>query len=153
LADRRTLKPYPPTAQVAVQQAKIVAKNISADIKRGGQGMVTFDYKTKGIMAKIGKRTGVAEMLGFELSGFVAWWLWRTFYLIRLPTTKKKLRVMVDWAIALFFERDVTMIKRFAEEKPIEAKNDHHHGNTATAKIKEEAHQKEGKPYDASEAV
>lgn len=157
LVDRRTLKPYPPTAQVAVQQGKIVAKNITAEIKSGGQGMVTFDYKTKGIMAKIGKRTGVAEMLGFELSGFAAWWLWRMFYLIRLPTPKKKLRVIVDWSIALFFERDVTMIKRFAEEKPIEAKQDHHHGNTATAKIKkeeeEDGHQKEGKPYDVSEAA
>jgi NADH:ubiquinone reductase (H+-translocating) len=151
LADRRTLKPYPPTAQVAIQQGKIVAKNISADIKRGGHGIATFDYKTKGIMAKIGKRTGVAEMLGFELSGFAAWWLWRMFYLIRLPTTKKKLRVMVDWAIDLFFKRDVTMVKRFAEENPIEGK-DHHHDNTATAQI-EEDHQNKGKPYDASEAA
>ena len=108
LTDRRTLKPYPPTAQVAVQQGKIVAKNISANIKRGGQGMVTFDYKTKGIMAKIGKRTGVAEIRSFKLSGFAAWWLWRTFYLIQLPTMKKKVRVMTDWIIDLFFKHDVT---------------------------------------------
>jgi NADH:ubiquinone reductase (H+-translocating) len=158
LADRRTLKPYPPTAQVAIQQGKIVAKNISADIKRGRQGMVTFDYKTKGIMAKIGKRTGVAEILGFKLSGFSAWWLWRTFYLIRLPTMKKKLRVMIDWAIDLFFKRDVTMIKRFIEEKPVKAKD--YHNNTVTAQMEEEdeedeeeGHQKGGKPYDISEAA
>jgi NADH dehydrogenase len=103
-------------------------------------------------MAKIGKRTGVAEILGFKLSGFAAWWLWRTFYLIRLPTMKKKLRVMIDWAIDLFFKRDVTMIKRFIEEKPVKAKDYHH--NTVTAQMEEEeGHQKGGKPYDISEAA
>jgi NADH dehydrogenase len=79
--------------------------------------MISFDYKTKGIMAEIGKRTGVGDLLGLKVHGFVAWWLWRSYYLSNLPTIQKKLRVMVDWSIDLFFKRDVTRIRTFTEEK------------------------------------
>ena len=81
------------------------------------KSMISFDYKTKGIMAEIGKRTGVGDLLGLKVHGFVAWWLWRSYYLSNLPTIQKKLRVMVDWSIDLFFKRDVTRIRTFAEEK------------------------------------
>ena len=64
-------------------------------------------------MAEIGKRTGVAILFGrFKLHGFLAWWLWRTYYLANLPTTKKKLKVMGDWTSDLIFKPDVAMIKR-----------------------------------------
>ena len=72
-----------------------------------------FDYKTKGMMAEIGKRTGVAILFGrIKLHGFLAWWLWRSYYLANLPTAKKKLKVMGDWTSDLFFKPDVAMIKR-----------------------------------------
>jgi NADH dehydrogenase len=80
--------------------------------------MKRFDYKTKGTMAEIGKRTGVGEILGLKVHGFVAWWIWRTYYLANLPTIEKKIRVIADWTIDLFFKRDVTKLKTFvAEEK------------------------------------
>jgi len=60
-----------------------------------------------------GRRSGVAIVLGFRLKGFSAWWLWRTYYLIRLPRLAKKLRVMVDWTIDLFFERDIAQLKPY----------------------------------------
>jgi hypothetical protein len=65
------------------------------------------------MMAEIGKRTGVAILYGrIRLHGFVAWWLWRMYYLSILPTVKKKLTVMVDWTIDFLFKPDVSMIKR-----------------------------------------
>lgn len=70
-----------------------------------------FNYKTKGIMALIGKKNGVGILLGYKVHGFVAWWLWRSYYLGNVPTWEKKLRVMVDWFIDLFFYRDVTRLK------------------------------------------
>ncbi len=89
------------------------AKNIISSIKGERENRKTkFDYKTKGMMAEIGKRTGVATILGFKLHGFVAWWLWRTYYLGNLPTIKKKLKVMGDWTSDLISKPDVAMIKR-----------------------------------------
>jgi NADH dehydrogenase len=103
-----TGKTYPPTAQHAVREGKVVARNIMLSIsaKRKSKRKKTFDYKTRGIMATVGKRTAVAKIFGIKLHGFTAWWLWRTFYLMNLPTTKKKIRVMIDWTIDLLFGRD-----------------------------------------------
>lgn len=105
----------------------MAAKNVISIIKnRREKGeakekrstMKRFDYKTKGTMAEIGKRTGVGDILGLKVHGFVAWWIWRTYYLANLPTIEKKVRVMIDWTIDLFFKRDVTKLKMFvAEEK------------------------------------
>jgi NADH:ubiquinone reductase (H+-translocating) len=63
-------------------------------------------------MAEIGKRTGVAILFGLKFQGFAAWWLWRTFYLANMPTTRKKLKVMVDWIMDLLFKPDVVRIRR-----------------------------------------
>ena len=113
ITDPHTGKPYPPTAQHAIRQGKVAAKNIISSIKGEGENKKTkFDYKTKGMMAEIGKRAGVATILGFKLHGFVAWWLWRTYYLGNLPTIKKKLKVMGDWTSDLISKPDVAMIKR-----------------------------------------
>src|SRR5918995_867120 len=128
ITDPHTKKPYPPTAQHAIREGKVTAKNLISIIKnrrkKGEEAeekrssMKRFDYKTKGIMAEIGKRTGVGDILGLKVHGFVAWWIWRTYYLANLPTIEKKIRVMIDWTIDLFFKRDVTKLKTFvAEEK------------------------------------
>ena len=66
-------------------------------------------------MANIGKRNGVAIILGIKVHGFIGWFLWRTFYLSNLPTIKKKLKVMTDWTTDLLFKPDVIMIKRFTK--------------------------------------
>ena len=68
-------------------------------------------------MATIGKRNGVAILLGLKIHGLAAWWLWRTFYLVNMPTIEKRLRVMVDWTIDIFFNRDVTRLRMFASER------------------------------------
>jgi NADH dehydrogenase len=113
ITDPHTGRPYPATAQSAVEQGKVAAKNILLAIKGKENKKLKFDYKTRGMMAEIGKRTGVAILYGrIKLHGFVAWWLWRTYYLSSLPTVNKKLKVMVDWTIDFLFKPDVAMIKR-----------------------------------------
>ncbi|RNJ75494.1 MAG: NAD(P)/FAD-dependent oxidoreductase, partial [Nitrosopumilus sp. H13] len=86
-ADPGTQRPYPPTAQVATVQAKAAVKNLIALI-RGGR-KEAFAYKTKGQMAIIGKRTGIATVLGMNVSGFWAWIIWRNVYLSKIPTFEK----------------------------------------------------------------
>jgi NADH dehydrogenase len=119
ITDPHSGKPYPPTAQHAIREAKVAAKNIISSVKKGNasndRDKVKLDYKTKGMMAEIGKRTGIATLFGIKVRGFVAWWLWRTYYLGNLPTTKKKIKVMGDWTSDLIFKSDVAMIKRTEE--------------------------------------
>lgn len=118
IIDPHTGKPYPPTAQHAIRQGKVAAKNIISALKgeKGDKNKIKFDYKTKGMMAEIGKRDGVAILFNkFKLHGFLAWWLWRTYYLANLPTARKKLKVLGDWSSDLIFKPDVSMITR--EEK------------------------------------
>jgi NADH dehydrogenase len=102
--DRRTGKPHPPTAQHALREARVVADNIAATV--AGRRLKAFDFKTIGQLAAIGRRTGVARVLGFNFSGFFAWWLWRTIYLSKLPRLEKKLRVAIDWTLDLIFSKD-----------------------------------------------
>jgi NADH dehydrogenase len=102
--DRRTGKPHPPTAQHAIREAKTAAGNIAATL-RGGRPR-PFDFRTIGQLAAIGRRTGVARVFGVNFSGFVAWWLWRTIYLSKLPRFEKKCRVAIDWTLDLIFAKD-----------------------------------------------
>jgi NADH:ubiquinone reductase (H+-translocating) len=102
---RRTGGFHPPTAQHALRQAKIVAHNISAEVM--GTNKKRFDFSTIAQLAAIGRRTGVANILGLNFSGFVAWWLWRTIYLSKLPRFEKKLRVAFDWTLDLIFSKDL----------------------------------------------
>jgi NADH dehydrogenase len=103
--DAATGKACPPTAQHALRQGKIVAENIVAALN-GGRGR-RFEFKTIGALASIGKRTGVARIMGVNFSGFIAWWLWRTIYLSKLPRFEKKVRVALDWALDLMFSKDL----------------------------------------------
>jgi NADH dehydrogenase len=102
--DFRTGKPHPPTAQHAIREARTVARNIVASLT--GRPLRRFDFKTIGQLAAIGRRTGVARIFGINFSGFVAWWLWRTIYLSKLPRFEKKLRVAIDWTLDLLFAKD-----------------------------------------------
>jgi NADH dehydrogenase FAD-containing subunit len=112
IIDPNTGNPYPPTAQHAIREGAVAAKNIITEIEEKSK-KEAFDYKTKGMMASIGKRTGVGSLIGIQVQGFLAWWIWRNYYLANLPTLHKKIRVLVDWIIDMFFRRDVTMLKTF----------------------------------------
>jgi NADH dehydrogenase len=96
---------HPPTAQHALRQGKTLAKNILAAI-RGGERR-PFTFSTIGQLAAIGRRTGVANIFGLNFSGFIAWWMWRTIYLSKLPRFEKKVRVALDWTLDLIFSKDL----------------------------------------------
>jgi len=102
-------KPYPATAQHALRQAKVLARNIAASL-RGGRKR-PFMFRTIGQLAAIGRRTGVARILGINFSGFVAWWLWRSIYLLKLPRFERKVRVALDWTLDLFFSKDLVQFQ------------------------------------------
>src|SRR5262249_18251377 len=100
-----TGKFYPPTAQHALRQGVMVAKNIEATIL--GRPLKPFRFKMLGQLASIGHHTGVAMMFGIKFSGFIAWSFWRSVYLMKLPRLAKKLRVMASWALDIFFGQEI----------------------------------------------
>ena len=101
---------YAPTAQNATREGKRVARNILAALR--SRPLRPFIYRPIGELAIVGRRTGVARLFGLRFSGFVAWWMWRTVYLFKLPTFGKRIRVAADWTLDLLFDREI-------EELPI----------------------------------
>ncbi len=99
----------PPTAQYALRQGHRLADNIAASIR--GDEPQPFRFKALGLLAGLGRRSAVAEILGMRFSGFIAWWLWRTIYLMKLPGFERKLRVAIDWTLDLFFARDIVYLR------------------------------------------
>ena len=112
--DPATGRPYPPTAQHALRQGKVLAKNLEAAVL-GGKPK-PFRFRSPGALAAIGRRTGVARIFGINFSGFLAWWLWRSIYLAKLPRFEKKLRVMLDWSLDLVFAKDLVQFMTFRSE-------------------------------------
>jgi len=118
--DPETQRPFPPTAQIAEAQAKIAAKNLIALIKNSEKEK--FVYHSKGQMAIIGKRSGIATFLGMNISGFWAWLIWRNVYLSKIATFDKRTRVFLDWTIDLFFDRDISRLKLMKDKTEKEYK-------------------------------
>ena len=107
-------KPYPPTAQHALREGVHVAKNVLGAID--GKPLRPFEYTTIAQMAHLGERQGVVMLGGLKISGFPAWWLWRTYYLFRIPTLERKIRVAIDWTLDLLFSRDTVQLGAPAEK-------------------------------------
>ena len=118
--DPSTKKPYAPTAQLAEAHAKIAAHNLYALIRN--KQKKNFEYKSKGQMAIIGKRSGIASVFGMNIHGFLAWWLWRSVYLSKISRLEKRVRVLLDWTIDLFFDRDISRLKYLKRESSKEYK-------------------------------
>jgi len=101
-------KPYPATAQHAVKEAKALATNIQKVLN--SQPTKPCDLKTQGTLAALGCRTAVAKVFGIKLSGFWAWFLWRTVYLSKMPGWSRRLRITLDWTMDLLFNRDYVQL-------------------------------------------
>ncbi len=98
----------PETAQFAMRQGDCVGENIAAAyLNRAPR---PFTFTGLGELASIGHRTAVARILGVNFSGFIAWFMWRTLYLMKLPGLDRKLRVMAEWTFDLFFPRDINLL-------------------------------------------
>lgn len=115
--DPATGRPFAPTAQLAEAQAEKIASNLNAIIN--GRPMQKFEYIPKGQMAIIGKRNGIASILGFNIRGIIAWWLWRNIYISKVPTHTKRFRLSLDWLEDVFFDRDIARIT-YAKKQIIE---------------------------------
>jgi NADH dehydrogenase len=83
----------------------VLAENIVATLSGGP--LRPFRFSTIAQLAAIGRRTGVAKVFGVKCSGFIAWWLWRTIYLMKLPGLDRKVRVALDWTLDLIFSKDI----------------------------------------------
>jgi NADH:ubiquinone reductase (H+-translocating) len=96
----RSNRPDPPTCQHALRQARQLAKNLTGPPE-------PYGYRMLGQVATLGRHKGIAEVLGLNLHGFLGWWVTRSYHLYQLPLVQRKLRVVVDWTVALFFRRDI----------------------------------------------
>jgi NADH:ubiquinone reductase (H+-translocating) len=99
----------PPTAQFALRQAKQLAANLVR--VRSGRATRPFHFRPQGLLATIGHHNGVAEIYGMKFSGLLAWFLWRSVYLLKIPTFSRKLNVVVDWIWDMFFKPNVVQVR------------------------------------------
>jgi len=104
--DSHTNMPYVATAQVALRQGRALAQQIEASLT--GRPRQPFAFKLLGEMVPLSRRKAVADLNGLKLVGFPAWLMWKTVYMLKLPTWAARLRVVLDWTVELFFERDVS---------------------------------------------
>lgn len=98
----------PPTAQHAIRQGKTAATNIVADMKGGKRKK--FDFAGLGKLGALGHRSAVAEIMGMNISGFLAWWMWRTIYLMKLPGWGRRLKVATSWTLDLFLPPELVQL-------------------------------------------
>ena len=96
---------FPPTAQYAMREAGRVARNVLATVN--GKGPQPFSHRSLGVFVPLGKFSAAAEVLGLKVSGILAWWLYRSYYLYQLPRTDRKIKVLIDWNLSLIFRRDI----------------------------------------------
>jgi NADH:ubiquinone reductase (H+-translocating) len=110
-------RPYPALAQHTVREARHLARNIEAVI--GGQLPTPFLFRPLGTMASLGHTRAVARVLGVRLTGFLAWWIRRTYYLFQMPRWDRRLRIVLDWTVALFFRPDITKVELRVEREQL----------------------------------
>lgn len=107
IIDIATGKPYPPTAQHAIHQSQTVSHNLNVSLT-GKDKMNQFSYHSNGMMATIGKRNAIVSIFGYNLQGIIPWLIWRTYYVLQMPSIGKKIKVILDWTVDSFFKRDLT---------------------------------------------
>jgi NADH dehydrogenase len=103
-------QPDPPTSQHALRQARRLAKNLRGEPQ-------PYRYRTLGQVATLGRYKGIAAVLNLRLTGFLGWFVTRTYHLLQLPLFSRKLRVVVDWTVALFFQRDIVELGRLGHPR------------------------------------
>ena len=96
---------YPPLAQHAIREARLLADNILCALE--GKPTQIFKYESKGTLASLGQFKGVGKVYKFKIKGFIAWWVWRSYYLMQMPRINRQIRIMLDWTITLFFKNDL----------------------------------------------
>ena len=100
--------PLPMLAQVAVQQADVVAYNLLSALAQ--KPLRAFSYHSKGSMVSVGQLFAIGEIFSLNISGKISWFIWRTVYLFKFASWKKRFRIMFDWTLDLFYPRDITKL-------------------------------------------
>jgi NADH:ubiquinone reductase (H+-translocating) len=108
----------PPTAQHAIRQGRLVARNVAATLRGGA--VRPFRYRTKGVVAELGRNQAVAITLGVRWRGLPAWFIARTYHLMLMPGVGRRLRLLADWNVALLFGRDASSPGRLGSPTPLE---------------------------------
>ena len=108
-------KPYPALAQHAIREARRVARNVAAVVS--GDEPQPFRFRSLGTMASLGHSQAVAQVFGARITGFLAWWIRRTYYLFQMPRWDRRLRIVLDWTVALFFRPDITKVELLVERE------------------------------------
>jgi NADH dehydrogenase len=104
----------PPTQQHALRQARRLAKNIAGEPQ-------PYRYKMLGQVATLGRYKGIADVLGLRFTGFLGWFITRTYHLYQLPLFSRKLRVVADWTTSLFFRRDIAELSMLGHPRRLDA--------------------------------
>jgi NADH:quinone reductase (non-electrogenic) len=102
----------PPTSQHALRQARRLVRNLAGPPK-------PYGYRMLGQVATLGYHKGIAEIPGLQLHGFLGWWVARTYHLYQLPLLSRKLRVVVDWTVGLFFPRDIVELSMLGHPRKL----------------------------------
>jgi NADH dehydrogenase len=111
-------RPCPPTAQHAIRQGRLVARNVAAAM--AGRRPRPFRFKTKGVVAELGHNKAVAVTLGIRWRGLPAWFIARTYHLLEMPGIGRRLRLLADWNVALVFGRDPSSPGRLGSAQPLD---------------------------------
>jgi NADH dehydrogenase len=98
----------PPSAQHALRQARRLGENLAATLH--GEDLQPFRYRNLGALVSLGRFKGVSKVVSVRLRGFPAWFLHRSYHVAMVPTLNRKIRVILDWTVALFFRRDVVQL-------------------------------------------
>jgi NADH:ubiquinone reductase (H+-translocating) len=106
--DETTGRLCPPTAQHGLRQGKRVAANIEAAL--AGRDPRPFVYTTIGGVCSLGRYKGVADVKGLKFTGFVGWFLHRSYHLLAMPTWARRVKIALDWTVALLFPRDLAQL-------------------------------------------
>jgi NADH:ubiquinone reductase (H+-translocating) len=133
-----TGKPYPQLAQHALREARRLGDNIVLVLD--GQEPKPFVYKTKGTLAALGHFNGIGTLGPIRIHGFIAWWVWRSYYLFQMPIWSRRIRIMIDWTVALFFKPDIVQLDTTAEDSFPPATPPSQPENLPVANANESAH-------------
>lgn len=136
MQDASLPKGHPQVAQVAIQQAKLLAKNLLKI--ESGKPLIAFQYKDKGSLATVGRNLALAEIGKLKLKGFVAWFVWMLVHLMSIIGIKNRLFVLINWMWQyITYDQSLRLIIRPSEKKKeiktYETNSNHIIGNKSLA--------------------
>jgi len=107
---------YPSTAQHAIKEGKLIAENLAL-LYNHKKKLKKFSFHSLGVMAILGDKVGIATLAGYNISGIFAWVIWRAYYLSKVPTFDKKLKISIDWITDSILARDITLVGTIKKKK------------------------------------